>query len=89
MASEEVLRASQSKRYGRSKVGPEGISGYVRSRGPLRTWFYKDLELMKNGFAHVWATCLDEIHQYGQWENAFYAFSSAGLEQVATRLDHP
>jgi hypothetical protein len=86
MASKEVIKARLAKRYNEGKAAPEGKEGYVKLRGPLKTWIGKDKELIKIGFGHVGARNIEEIQKFGEWRYAFRLFSPTGLNQVATRI---
>ena len=83
---EDAIKERRAKRYTEGKTAPEGKSGYVLVRGPLKSWIGKDKELIKNGFAHVWAKNIEEIHQYGTWPYAFRLFTPVGRNQIDTRI---
>jgi len=86
MASKASIDQRLSDRYGKQKKAPEGIEGLVRHRGPLKSWIGKDMELVQGGLAHVGARNIKELHKVSQNPIIFSQFSSAGQEQIATRL---
>ncbi len=86
MASKEVIKARLAKRYNEGKAAPEGKEGYVKLRGPLKTWIGEDKELIKIGFSHVGARNIEEIQKFGEWRYAFRHFTPTGLNQIATRI---
>lgn len=89
MASEEVIKAKRAKRYNVGKAAPEGKEGYVKWRGPLKSWIGKDKELIRIGFSHVGARKIEEIQEYGQWRYAFRTFTAVGLNQISTNIRDP
>jgi len=86
MASKEAIEKRLTYRYGKGKRAPEGISGYVPYRGPLKKWIGKDLELVKGGLAHSGISNLGEAHEFGNWPFAFARFTGAGQNQINTRV---
>jgi IMP dehydrogenase len=86
MASKEVIKDRKAKRYNVGKTAAEGKEGYVKLRGPLKTWIGDDKELIKSGFSHVGARNIEEIQKFGEWRYAFRHFTPTGLNQIAVRV---
>ncbi len=86
MASAGAIRVRSADRYGKGKTAPEGVEGYVPYRGPLKSWFGKELELIQGGCAHVGAATVKALHTYGDRPTAFVRFTAAGMNQIATRV---
>lgn len=87
MASAEAIKARVADRYGKKKTAPEGVSGYVPHRGILKDWLPSDLELMRIGFGHAGAGCLDVLHTYGENPLSSTPWSANGREQAAVRVE--
>ncbi|MDD5031605.1 MAG: IMP dehydrogenase [Patescibacteria group bacterium] len=87
MASKRAIKSRVTDSRYKGKTAPEGVEGRVKHRGPLKTWIKKDIELIQGGFAHAGAANLEALHEFGNQPIAFVRFSSAGQEQIRTRLD--
>lgn len=87
MASREAVIERLSDRYGKKKMAPEGVAGFVLNRGPLLSWLPEDLELMRGGFAHAGARNLRELHARGEDPSSLNRYSSVGRQQGAIRVD--
>ncbi|MDD5071351.1 MAG: IMP dehydrogenase, partial [Patescibacteria group bacterium] len=87
MASARAIKARMARSRYQGKTAPEGVEGRVKHRGPLKTWIGGDIELIQGGFAHAGAADLASLHEFGNRPIAFVRFSSAGQEQIRTRLD--
>lgn len=87
MASREAIIERLSDRYGKKKIAPEGVTGYVLHRGRLMQWLPEDLELMRGGFAHAGAKNIEKLHERGEDPASLNRYSSAGRLQGAIRID--
>jgi len=86
MASEGAIKDRSSDRYGMSKSAPEGVDGWVQSRGSLNRWWNKDAELIRGGFAHLGARNIEELHARGNQPYVWVSFTGAGQQQMAVRV---
>lgn len=88
MASKESIEKRLSDRYGKQKKAPEGVSGGVRYRGPLKSWIGDDIELISGGFAHAGSKNIEAIHKFGSHPMSFLRFTGAGEKQINTRVEN-
>ncbi len=86
MASDNAINDRSAVRYGIDKTAAEGIEGAVPYRGPLKKWIGKDIELIKGGFSHTGSSNIEELHEFGNWSEAYEYFSSFGQNQLTTRI---
>jgi len=87
MASRGAIRdRSASFRYGTGKQAPEGVEGFVECRGPLKSWWPQDEELICGGLSHVGAATIEDLHKIGNEPYIWSLLSSAGQRQMETRV---
>jgi IMP dehydrogenase len=86
MASLGAIADRSADRYGQGKSAPEGVEGWVLSKGPLNRWLPVDLELVRGGFAHRGAKNLAELRTCGQDPMIWRRFTGAGQSQNETRV---
>jgi len=88
MASADAIKSrSASGRYGSRKRAPEGVAGYVQSRGRMHEWFPLTLELVRGGFAHTGSRTLSDLQSYFLKKKvSAVILTSAGREQNSPRV---
>lgn len=87
MASRQAIKKRLSDRYGRQKIAPEGVEGWVEYRGPLRKWIGEDIELVQGGLAHIGAANTSRAHEIGTTNPYIFArFTAAGERQNNIRV---
>jgi len=87
MASRQAIKKRLSDRYGRQKIAPEGVEGWVEYRGPLRKWIGEDIELVQGGLAHIGAENIICAHEIGiKNPHIFCRFTAVGERQNNIRV---
>lgn len=87
-SEEAIRRRSAGQRYGAGKIAPEGETIQVKTKGPLRKWLPKTLELIRGGVGHTGMVDIPGIQHYCRTGiGKFTIGTAAGIQQNMPRYN--